>query len=110
MELYYRQLKTFLSDITHLPNDMLHIYGGVICILFWLILFKGKRGFLGIILIVIGETINELIDMSYLYHTKGIFDLGKHIPDFINTVFLPVLIWLSFILISKMNLVKTQKT
>lgn len=90
-----QDLKTFISEFTYLSKDVLHVYAGVLFTLLWMLIFKDKKKWLCIGLLVVFALINELLDISHYFEKSKTIAWAESISDIFNTVFLPLLLIVS---------------
>mgnify|MGYP000114880462 CR=1 FL=1 len=84
-------LKSFISDFTFLSKDVLHVYGGVFFIIFWLLIFKGKYRYLSLAVLAALAIGNEVLDTLYYSQKELQVNWPESLSDIFNTIFLPIL-------------------
>ena len=91
-----QELKNTIEGFTHLSRDALHIYGGVLFLLLWILLFRGKKVHIGVLVIALMAIFNEYVDIKYHYDKYSSIKWGPSFSDVFNTVFLPFIIYLRY--------------
>ena len=87
----YQALKAWVTSVTYLPADSVHIYLGVICLAASLLYFRGislRLCLPGLILSIA----MEVIDLYDFYRVLGTLRWGASLFDLIHTNFLPYLV------------------
>lgn len=85
-------IKTLISNITFLSKDVLHVYGGVFFVLLWLIIFKQRKQYLCVAILIILSVVNEVLDISYTLGKANKIYWGESCSDIFNTIFLPIIL------------------
>ncbi|OVE80877.1 hypothetical protein BVY03_05295 [bacterium K02(2017)] len=93
----YENFKSLMVQVLGLSKDAIHVHVGVLLFLFWAIIFKKplshKGNLIPVFMIALGM---EIMDLSHDYLALVSIDWVGSLHDLINTVILPVLIWLAF--------------
>jgi len=89
-----QDFKQFTRDTLMMSSDMLHVYGGALFMLFYLMLFGNKMKFLPLILISLVLLVNEANDLLYYKNVTQIYPVWASVKDIINTALLPLLLLL----------------
>ena len=85
-------IKSIIEQITFLSRDVLHVYGGVLFFMFWVIIFKQKKLLICLLIIYIGAIFNEILDISFYLKKTNSINWMESITDVFNTIFLPTLL------------------
>jgi hypothetical protein len=94
MGAFYQDIKNLIQGVTAVPKDILHIYGGFIAFLVWMLLFRGRKKLLGIALISLSAVANEIMDLQYHARKAGNMNWQESFSDISHTVLIPVLLLL----------------
>ena len=89
-----QNIKSIIEEITFLSRDVLHIYGGVLFFMLWILVFKKKKQAFCLLIIYTIAIFNEILDISFYLNRKNRIDWTESIIDLFNTVFLPTLLFL----------------
>lgn len=87
-------IKSFIESVTYLSRDVLHVYGGFVGYLLWLLLHKSKKQVQGLLLLLFLAVINEILDLHYYSNILDKINWQESSSDIFNTVFLPFLLFL----------------
>lgn len=89
----HQALKSWIDNLITLPRDILHIYGGFLFYLVWVLIFKGQRKLLGLGILLILAVGNEVLDLVYYFDRSGKMYWNESLSDIFHTVFCPFLLF-----------------
>lgn len=91
----FQQFKLNVIQLTDLSRDALHLYAGLI--IFFMVALLHRRQLsskLAIAAVVLVAFAAELFDARDDIFIRGYWRVGASLPDIVNTVFWPLIIWL----------------
>lgn len=91
---FYQNIKSLVDNFTFLSRDVLHVYGGVLFFMFWIVVFKKQRQILCLTIISIAALVNEILDILFVLKRTNNINWTENISDIFNTIFLPFLLYL----------------
>lgn len=89
-----QNIKSIIENVSFLSRDVLHVYGGVIFFMLWVLIFKKKKQLLSLLIIFTLAIFNEILDISFYLKKVNNINWTESIIDIFNTVFLPILLFL----------------
>lgn len=91
---FYQNIKSLVDNFTFLSRDVLHVYGGVLFFMLWIVVFKKQRQILCLTIISIAALVNEILDILFVLKRTNNINWTENISDIFNTIFLPFLLYL----------------
>ena len=88
-----QNIKSVIDNLTFLSRDVLHVYGGVIFFMFWVLIFKQRKLLICLLIIYVVAVANEILDISFYLKKTNNINWIESISDIFNTVFLPTLLF-----------------
>lgn len=89
-----QSIKSVIDNLTFLSRDVLHVYGGVIFFMLWVLVFKEKKQLICLLILFTLAIFNEILDISFYLKKVDKVNWTESISDIFNTVFLPILLFL----------------
>lgn len=89
-----QSIKSVIDNLTFLSRDILHVYGGVIFFMLWVLVFKEKKQLICLLILFTLAIFNEILDISFYLKKVDKVNWTESISDIFNTVFLPILLFL----------------